>query len=36
MRLHVLVLDGRAIGAWLSSEDDATGGAAIFPLDEAP
>ena len=36
MRLHVLVLDGRAIGAWLSSEDDATGGGAIHPLDEAP
>jgi hypothetical protein len=36
MRLHVLVLDGSAIGAWLSSEDDATGGSAIYPLDEAP
>jgi hypothetical protein len=36
MRLHVLVLEASAIGAWLSSEDDATGGAAIYPLDEAP
>ncbi len=37
MRLHVLVLDGGGtIGVWLSSEDDATGGAAIYPLDEAP
>jgi hypothetical protein len=36
MRLHVLVLDGSAIGACLSSEDDATGGGAIYPLDEAP
>ena len=37
MRLHVLVLEGGGtIGAWLSSEDDATGGAAIYPLDEAP
>lgn len=36
MRLHVLVQDGSAIGAWLSSEDDATGGAEIYPLDEAP
>jgi len=35
MRLHVLVLEGEAIGAWLSSEDDATGGSAIYPLDEA-
>jgi hypothetical protein len=37
MRLHVLVLDGgRTIGAWLSSEDDATGGSAIYPLDDLP
>lgn len=37
MRLHVLVLDGgRTIGAWLSSEDDATGGSAIYPLDDPP
>jgi len=37
MRLHVLVLDGGGtIGAWLSSEDDASGGSAIYPLDEAP
>jgi hypothetical protein len=37
MRLHVLVLDGGGtIGAWLSSEDDATGGAAIYPLDDPP
>ena len=37
MRLHVLVLDGGGtIGAWLSSEDDATGGSAIYPLDDPP
>ena len=37
MRLHVLVLDGGGtIGAWLSSEDDATGGGAIYPLDDPP
>jgi hypothetical protein len=37
MRLHVLVLDGGGtIGAWLSSDDDATGGAAIYPLDDPP
>ena len=37
MRLHVLVLDGGGtIGAWLSSEDAATGGAAIYPLDDPP
>jgi hypothetical protein len=37
MRLHVLVLrGGRTIGAWLSSEDDATGGSAIYPLDDPP
>lgn len=37
MRLHVLVLDGGGtVGAWLSSEDDATGGAAIYPLDDPP
>jgi hypothetical protein len=37
MRLHVLVLKGgRTIGAWLSSEDDATGGSAIYPLDDPP
>lgn len=37
MRLHVLVLDGGGtIGAWLSTEDDATGGAAIYPLDDPP
>jgi hypothetical protein len=37
MRLHILLLDGEGtIGAWLSSEDDATGGAAIFPLDDPP
>jgi hypothetical protein len=37
MRLHVLVLDGGGtIGAWLSSEDATTGGAAIYPLDDPP
>lgn len=37
MRLHVLVLKGgRTIGAWLSSDDDATGGSAIYPLDDPP
>jgi hypothetical protein len=37
MRLHVLVLDGgQAIGAWLSGEDDATGGSAIYSLDDPP
>ena len=38
MRLHVLVLrdGGGTIGAWLSSEDDATGGSAIYPLDDPP
>jgi hypothetical protein len=37
MRLHVLVLDGGGtVGAWLSSEDDATGGSAIYPLDDPP
>jgi hypothetical protein len=37
MRLHVLVLDGGGtIGAWLSSDDDATGGSAIYPLGDPP